>query len=97
MVIVGGVGFVEIVVIDRKGRIVIPSRVRKRLNLKSGDRLLILSIKDDILVLKKIDVEKVLRDIAREVAKAGLDIEELAREIEEEANRIAEEKISFRY
>ena len=46
------------------------------------------------MVLKKIDVEKVLRDIAREVAKAGLDLEELAREIEEEANRIAEEKIS---
>ena len=79
----------EIVVIDRKGRIVIPSRVRKKLNLKDGDRLLVLNIKDDILVLKKIDVEKILRDIAREVAKAELDLEELTREVEEEANRIA--------
>jgi len=88
---------VEIVVIDKKGRIVIPSRMRKKLNLKNGDRLLVLSIEDDILVLKKIDVEKILRDIAREVAKAGLDLEGLTREVEEEANRIAKEKISSRH
>ncbi len=87
----------EIVVIDKKGRIVIPSRVRKVLNLKDGDRLLVLSIKDDILVLKKIDVERILRDIAREVAKAKLDLEELTEEVEEEANRIAKEKISLRH
>ena len=93
----GDVGFVKIVVIDRKGRIIIPSRVRKKLNLKDEDRLLVLNIKDDILVLKKIDVEKILRDIAREVAKAKLDLEELAREVEEEANRIAKEKISSRH
>jgi len=85
---------VEIVVVGKKGRIVIPSFVRKKLDLKDGDRLLVLSIEDDILVLKKIDVEKILRDIAREVAKAGLDLEELTREVENEANRIAREKIS---
>ncbi len=83
----------EIVVIDKKGRIVIPSRVRKKLNLKDEDRLLVLDIKDDILVLKKIDAEKILKDIA----KAGLDLEELTREVEEEANRIAKEKISTRH
>jgi len=88
---------VEIVVIDGKGRIVIPSRLRKELNLKSGDRLLVLNIKDDIIVLKKIDAEKILRDIAREVAKAELDLEELTREVEKEANRIAKEKISTRH
>ena len=87
----------EIVAIDKKGRVGIPSRVRKVLNLKDGDRLLVLSIKDDILVLKKIDVEKILRDIAREVAKAKLNLEELTEEVEEEANRVAKEKISLRH
>lgn len=87
----------EIVVVDKKGRIVIPSRVRRELDLKGGDKLLILSIKDDTLVLKKIDVEKLLRGIAREVAKAKLDLEELAREVEEEANRVAEEKVSAKH
>ncbi len=59
--------------------------------MKCGDRLLILNIKDDILVLKKTDVDKILRDIAREVAKAKLNLEELTREVEEKINRIAKE------
>jgi len=88
---------VEVVVIDKKGRIVIPSRIRKKLNLKNGDSLFILSIKDDIIVLKKIDVEKVLRDIAREVAASKLDLDEMIGEVEEEANKIAKEKISTRH
>lgn len=87
----------EVVVIDKKGRIVIPSRIRKKLNLKNGDSLFILSIKDDIIVLKKIDVEKVLRDIAREVAASKLDLDEMIGEVEEEANKIAKEKISTRH
>ena len=87
----------EVVVIDKKGRIVIPSRIRKKLNLKNGDSLFVLSIKDDIIVLKKIDVEKVLRDIAREVATSKLDLDEMIGEVEEEANKVAKEKISTRH
>jgi len=88
---------VEVVVVDKKGRIVIPSRVRKRLGLKDGDSLLVLSVKDDIIVLKKVDVEKVLRDIAREVAASKLDLDMISREVEEEANRIAKEKVLARH
>jgi len=91
---VGEVGYVEVVVIDKKGRIVIPSRIRKKLNLKNGDSLFILSI---IIVLKKIDVEKVLKDIAREVAASKLDLDEMIGEVEEEANKVAKEKISTRH
>ena len=87
----------EVVVIDKKGRIVIPSRIRKKLNLKNGDSLFVLSIKDDIIVLKKIDVEKVLKDIAREVAASKLDLDEMIGEVEEEANKVAKEKISTRH
>lgn len=87
----------EVVVIDKKGRIVIPSRIRKKLNLKNGDSLFVLSIKDDIIVLKKIDVEKVLRDIAGEVAASKLDLDEMIGEVEEEANKVAKEKISTRH
>jgi len=87
----------EVVVVDKKGRIVIPSRIRRRLSLKDGDSLLVLSVKDDIIVLKKVDVEKVLRDIAREVAASKLDLNEIFREVEEEANRIAREKILTRH
>ncbi len=87
----------EVVVIDRKGRIVIPSRIRKRLGLRDGDRLLVLSIKDDIVVLKKLDIEKLLRDITREISSSRLNLDEIAKEVEEEANKIAEEKIHARH
>ena len=71
----------------------IPSRLRKRLKLKRGDAFIIVGLKDDLIVLKKVDVEKMLRDIAEEVAKAGLEISEIERKIEEEANKFAKEKI----
>ncbi len=87
----------EVVVIDRKGRIVIPSRIRRRLGLRDGDRLLVLSIKDDIVVLKKLDIEKLLRDITREISSSRLNLDEIAKEVEEEANKIAEEKIHARH
>ncbi len=87
----------EIVAVDEKGRIVIPSRMRRKLHLKDGDRLLVLAVKDDILILKKIDVEKVLRDLAEEIAKAGLNLEELTEEVKMEANKIAKEKIPPRH
>ena len=85
----------EVVVVDKKDRIVIPSRVRKKLGLKDGDRLLVLSVKDDIIILKKVDTEKILRDIA--VATSKLDLDAISREVEEEANRIAKEKILARH
>ncbi len=83
----------SLVVIDDRGRIVIPSRLRKRLKLRKGDAFIIVGLKDDLIVLKKVDVEKMVRDIAEEVAKAGLNIDEIERKIEEEANKLAKEKI----
>ena len=87
----------KVVAVDKKGRIVIPSRIRRRLDIKDGDSLLVLSVKDNIIVLKKVDVKKVLMDIAREVAASELDLNEIFKEAEEEANRIAREKIPTRH
>ncbi len=83
----------SLVVIDDRGRIVIPSKLRKRLGLRRGDAFIIVELKDDLIVLKKVDVEKMLRNIAEEVAKAGLRIDEIERKIEEEVNELAKEKI----
>ena len=83
----------SLVVIDDRGRIVIPSRLRKKLRLRRGDAFIIIELKDDLIVLKKVDVEKMLRNIAEEVAKAGLKVDEIERKIEEEANKLAKEKI----
>lgn len=75
------------------GRIVIPSRLRRRLGLKRGDALLLLEVGGNLLVLRKLDLEKLLRELAEEVAQSGLDLEELGRELETEANRLAKKKI----
>ena len=81
--------------IDDRGRIIIPSKLRKKLGLKEGDSFIIVELKDNLLVLKRIDVEKLVRNIAEEVAKAGLDLEEIGKEVEEEANKIAKEKVHY--
>ncbi len=83
----------SIVVVDERGRIVIPSKIRKKLSLRKGDAFIIVELKDGLLVLKKVDVEKILRDIAEEVAKAGLELAAIEKQIEEEANKLAKEKI----
>ncbi len=83
----------SVVVIDDRGRIVIPSKLRKRLRIKRGDTFIIVKLRDDLLVLKRVDIERLVRDIAEEVARAGLKLGEVEREIEEEANKFAEEKI----
>ncbi len=83
----------SVVVIDDRGRIVIPSKLRKKLKLRKGDAFLVVELKDDLIVLKRVKVEKMLRDIAEEVAKAGLKIGEIEGVIEEEANLLAKEKV----
>ncbi len=78
---------------DDRGRIIIPSRLRKKLRLEKGDTFIIVDVKNDLLVLKRLDVERLAREIAEEVARSGLDLEELGRKVEEEANKLAKEKV----
>lgn len=87
----------SIVVVDDRGRIVIPSKIRKKLNLRKGDTFIILELRNDLIVLKRVDVEKLIRDIAEEVARSGLDFERIDRAIEEEANKVAEKKVHDRH
>jgi len=84
---------VEVVVVDEKGRVVIPREVRERLGLSKGSRLLLVELGGDTIVLRKLDVKRVLEAIAREVREKGIDLEKVEREIEEEADKIAAKKI----
>jgi len=44
-----------------KGQIVIPKSIRKRLGLKEGDTLIVAS-QDDVLILKKLTLEDLLKE-----------------------------------
>ena len=83
----------SVVVVDDRGRIVIPSRLRNKLRLKKGDTFIVLELRDNLLVLKRIDVEKLIREVAEEVARSGIDLDKLGQEVEEEANKLGKEKI----
>ena len=78
--------------VDKKGRILLPKEIRDRMNVRPGDEFLITDVGEDAVVLKKIDVKKMLDNLI-EKAKS-VDLEKLEREIEEEGNRIARKKIS---
>lgn len=80
-------------VVDGKGRIVIPGDIRRKMRLRKGDKLLVVELGDGIVVLKKLDVEELVRSIVEEVARSKVDVESIMGEVEVEANRIARKRI----
>ncbi|AEA47893.1 AbrB/MazE/SpoVT family DNA-binding domain-containing protein [Archaeoglobus veneficus] len=76
--------------VDEKGRILLPKEIRDRMNIKPGEEFLVADVDRDAVILKRIDVKKMLEDLI-EKAK-GVDLEKLEQEVEEEGNRIARKK-----
>ncbi len=76
--------------IDDKGRILLPKKIREEMDLKPSEELFVVNAGKDAILLKKVDIRQMLKDLI-EKAK-GLDLEKLEREIEEEGNRIAKKK-----
>jgi len=87
----GKCGNMPLTRIDGKGRILLPKEMRDRLNIKLGEEFLVTEVDKDVIVLKRIDVKNMLENLI-EKAKS-VDLEKLEKEIEEEGNRIAKEKI----
>lgn len=86
----GNVGNMVVTKVDEKGRILLPKNIRDKMNIKPGEEFLIANIDKDAVLLKRIDVKKMLEDLI-EKAK-NIDLNELEKEIEEEGNRIARRK-----
>lgn len=73
--------------VDNKGRILLPSEIRKRLKIKPGEEFLVAEVDERTVILRKIDIRKMLEDVIEKAR--NLDLEKLEEEIEEEGNRIA--------
>lgn len=86
----GNVGNMVVTKVDEKGRILLPKNIRDKMNIKPGEEFLIANIDKDAVLLKRIDVKKMLEELI-EKAK-NIDLNELEKEIEEEGNRIARRK-----
>lgn len=76
--------------IDDRGRVQLPSNLRRKMKLKEGDEFAVEDLGEDTIILKRIDLRALLKD-AIDKAKS-VDFEELEREIEEESNQLARQK-----
>jgi AbrB family looped-hinge helix DNA binding protein len=63
----------EIINIDKAGRIVIPSTLRKKLKLNESSKLLIADVKKDLLIIKKINIEELEKQLEKDFK--NIDIE----------------------
>jgi AbrB family looped-hinge helix DNA binding protein len=63
----------QIVSIDKAGRIVIPGAMRKMLKLNSGANLLIADVKNDLLIIKKINIEELAEQLEKDFRKIDID------------------------
>ncbi len=80
--------------LDDKGRILLPSDLRQKANLKEGDEFAIDSLGEGTFIVKKIDLRSLLEE-AIEKAK-GIDHDKVEREIKEESNRRASKRFEIR-
>ena len=80
--------------LDDKGRILLPSNLRQKANLKEGDEFAIDSLGESTFIVKKIDLRSLLEE-AIEKAK-GIDHDRVLREIEEESNQLAKNRFEVR-
>ncbi|MFA4955638.1 MAG: hypothetical protein WC556_01530 [Candidatus Methanoperedens sp.] len=63
----------QIVSIDKAGRIVIPGAMRKMLKLNDGANLLIADVRNDLLIIKKINIEDLAEQLEKDFKKIDID------------------------
>ena len=80
----------EIVHIDRSGRLVIPELIRKKLHLSKDVPLLITEIDDDKILIKKLDRDDIEKRLREELG--GIDIDNVAGEVRAEVNEEAKKR-----
>ena len=73
--------------IDKRGRITIPISMRKTHRLSENTEFLIEELNDDTFILKKIDIEKLIKSVKKEIKNK--DIEKIHKKVEKEADLIA--------
>ena len=65
-------------------RVVLPKETRKRLGIDEKTKLLIAEVKGDTIILKKIDVEKMARQLEADLK--DVDLTALFRKVRDETN-----------
>jgi len=83
---------IERVILDKHGRILIPSALRKQMGWKTGELLTLAAGKYGLQVLSQMQVIQEIQDEVRKYARPGVSVvDELIRERREEVRRDDEE------
>ena len=81
---------IDVAKVSIKGQVTIPSEVRKRLGLKSGDKVVFAEKGDNIILLNsnRVAFEEFQREMTGEAQKAGLnseqDVVDLVKQVRED-------------
>jgi len=76
--------------IDERGRILLPKEIREEMNLKPGEEIFAVNAGRDTILLRKVNIKKILGNIIEKIKE--IDIDKLEKEVEDEGNRIARKK-----
>jgi antitoxin PrlF len=79
----------DVIKLSSKGQIVIPREIRKKLGLKSGEKLLVLTCDGDILLrkTKEVSLDDTAERIDKVVKEEGIDVDKLVAEAVEWARK----------
>jgi AbrB family looped-hinge helix DNA binding protein len=79
----------DIIKVSAKGQIVIPREVRKKLGVKSGEKLLVLTRNGDILLrkTKEISIEDIAKKIEEATSEESIDVDTIVAEAVEWARK----------
>jgi len=80
----------EITSIDKVGRVVLPKETRKRLGITEKTKFLVAEVKEDTIVLKKIDVETMAKRLEADLK--DVDLTALFRKVRDETNEKSDER-----
>jgi AbrB family looped-hinge helix DNA binding protein len=74
----------HVIALDSKGKVAIPKQVRDELGITSETRLLLTSNQKGQIIIQKLDIEEITKQLKEELAETQ--IKQLALEVREEIN-----------
>jgi AbrB family looped-hinge helix DNA binding protein len=79
----------DVIKVSSKGQIVIPREIRKKLGVKSGEKLLVLTCDGDIVLRKTTEtsMDDIARKIGKKVREENIDVDKLVAEAVEWARK----------
>jgi len=79
----------DIIKVSSKGQVVIPREVRKKLGVKGGEKLLVLTRNGDILLrkTKEVSIEDIAKKIEKATSEESIDVDTIVAEAIEWARK----------